>query len=298
MSNIANTVLFLKGNDNRFIVITNQETGKQIGKQNVYLQDIPDEDLETYIKLHLGPITKPTLVWVEMRSKNGSASKKEASCKIEVSPTNYQPLPEAAQPSILVPETQPVRHLPQVTQEHYPAPSFLGNPGSGNVFGLGFAEVIGMQVKADRLNHKEEQLLDLKEDHKELKQKYNLLEVDHRATLTKLSIAEAQKDMAVMLAKAENRSVFDSPAFASLMDKAPELIGSLAAMKGGAALPAVAGALGSPDMSETHRQFLEYVADNLNEQQVNFLGSVCHYINNEGFVNQLKMLIQQQNGAV
>ena len=64
MSNIANTVLFLKGNENRFIVITNQETGKQIGKQNVYLQDIPDEDLETYIKLHLGPITKPTLVWV------------------------------------------------------------------------------------------------------------------------------------------------------------------------------------------------------------------------------------------
>ena len=292
MSNIANTILFLQGNENRFIRISNQDTGKSIGvKEDVFLTDIENEDLESYIKYILGPITKPTLVWVEMRTKYGTSSKKYASCKIEVAPENYQPTTEQ-QPAQL-----PAPFMPN-NQQQYQAPNFLaGPPMNQNVFGLGFADVIGMQVKADRLNHKEEQLADLKEDYKELKQKHNLLEVDHRDTLTKLSVAEAQKEMAVMLAKIENKSIFDSPAFSTLMDKAPELIGSFAAMKGGA-VPVMAGALGSPDLPETHKQFLEYVADNLNENQVNFLGSICHYINNEPFVNQLKKLIQQQNAAI
>ena len=287
MSNLANTIQYLKAKDNRFITITVQETNKPLGKANVYLSDIPGEDLEQYIKTNLGPITKPTLVWVEMRTKQGPTSKKDHACAIEISPVNYQP-------------EQTATSLPTVPPVHYPQPmpqdntsTFLGSPGMGNnVFGLGFAEVIGMLVKAARLNHKEEQLVELKEDFKELKQKYNLLDIDHRATLTKLSTAEAQKEMAVMLAKSENKSFFDSPAFAALMDKAPDMLTGFAAIKSGGALPAVAGVLGSP-MPDGHKEFVEHVIENLNEQQVNFLGSVCHFINNEGFVSQLQMLIQQ-----
>jgi hypothetical protein len=289
MSNIANTVLFLKGNPNRFLNISNQDTGKIIGdKKDVFLEDIENEDLESYIKKNLGTITKPNLVWVEMRTKYGTSSKKDNSCKIEVLPTNHN----SETPNV----TTPLIYAPvQATPIHHQVPSFQGS--QPNMFGLGIADVIGMQVKADRLNHKEEQLADLKEDYKELKQKHNLLEIDHRDTLTKLSVAEAQKEMAVTLAKIENKSIFDSPAFASLMEKAPELIGSFAAMKSGGA-SIVPGALGSADVSETHRQFLEYVADNFNENQVNFLGSICNHINNESFINQVKLLIQQYNGSM
>lgn len=284
MSNIANTIQYLKGKENRFLIITNQETNRVVGKANIYLEDIPNEDLEQYIKFNLGAITKPTRVWVEMRIKNGTTSKKENTCAIEVSPANtpveMQPQVNSMVPAIVEP----------------PAQNFLGNPGAGNVFGLGIAEVIGMQVKADRLGHKEEQLAELKEDYKELKHEYNKLDIEHRATLTKLSTAEAQKEMAVMLAKSENKSIFESSAFEKLMDKAPELLGSIVAIKTGGAASPVAGVLGAP-MPDGHKEFLEFVAENLNENQVAFLGSVCHFINNPAFVAELKNLLQQYVNA-
>lgn len=282
MSNIANILTYLRSSDAKFIRIVNQETNKIVGKTDIYLPDIPNEDLEHYIKFNLGTITAPTLVWIEMRQKKGATSIKDNGCKILV---DFQ---DPQKPQDLTPQIMTPTPTQTATPIVAPAP-FLGNPGAGNVFGLGFAEVIGMQVKADRLDHKEEQLRDLKDDHKELKKKYDILDVDHRATLTKLSTAEAQKDMAVMLAKLENKSVFDSPVFEKLMDRAPELLSGIVAMKSGG-MP-VAGALGAPNLPEEHREFIEFVSENLNENQVNFLGSICHYINNEPFVNELKMLL-------
>ena len=282
MSNIANILTYLRSSDAKFIRIVNQETNKTVGKTDIYLTDIPNEDLEHYIKFNLGTITAPTLVWIEMRQKKGTTSLKENGCKILVD------LQDPQKPQELTPQIMTPNPIQTATSIVTPAP-FLGSPGIQNVFGLGFAEVIGMQVKADRLDHKEEQLRDLKDDHKELKKKYDILDVDHRATLTKLSTAEAQKDMAVMLAKLENKSVFDSPVFEKLMDQAPQLLSGFAAMKGGG-MP-VAGALGTPNLPEEHREFIEFVSENLNENQVNFLGSICHYINNEPFVNELKMLL-------
>lgn len=289
MSNLANTIQYLRAKDNRFITITIQETNKSIGKANVYLADIPGEDLEQYIKSNLGPITKPTLVWVEMRTKQGPTSKKDHACAIEISPVNY--LPETtAQNATSVPAIAPVHYPQPIPQDN--TPSFLGNPNAGNVFGLGLADVMGMQRKADRLIDREEQLADLKEEHRELKQKHNLLEQDHRDALTKLSVAEEKKDIAISKVLSENKSFADSPAFATLMEKAPELIGAFVTMKtGGAALP-VAGVLGSP-MPDGHKEFVEHVVENLDENQVNLLGAVCHYLNNDGFVAQLQMIIQQ-----
>lgn len=282
MSNISNILTYLRSSDAKFIRIVNQETNKIVGKTDIYLNDIPNEDLEHYIKFNLGTITAPTLVWIEMRQKKGTTSLKENGCKILV---DFQAPQKPQDLTTQIMNPAPSQNTNPVAT---PAP-YLGSPSPQNLFGLGFAEVIGMQVKADRLDHKEEQLKDLKEDHKELKKKYDFLDVDHRATLTKLSTAEAQKDMAVMLAKLENKSVFDSPVFEKLMDRAPELLSGIVAMKGGG-MP-MAGALGSPNLPEEHKEFIEFVSENLNEQQVNFLGSICHYINNEPFVAELKMLL-------
>lgn len=301
MSNIANTIQYLKSKENRYITITVQETGKSIGKANIYLADLPNEDLEQYIKNNLGPITKPTLVWVEMRTKQGPTSKKDHTCAIEISPgiTQQEVVPQQVN---TVPAIQSIQ--PQFYQEQ--ATPFLGAPNVPNVFGLGLADVMAMQRKADRLTDREEQLADLKEDHKELKKNHELqigdlkrnfdtLEKEYRDALTKLSVAEEKKEIAIMFAKAENKSVFESPAFAAMMEKAPELISGFVALKSGGA-STITSALGSPNVSESHRQFVGIIED-FSEEQINFLGSVCHYINNELFVTQLKSLIQQFHHA-
>lgn len=278
MSNILNTIQYLKGSENRYITIINQENNAQVGKSMIYLDDIPNENLESYLQNALGQITKPTLVWVEMRTKNGNSSKKDHTTKIEVSPANY-----------VEPQTQ----LPAITQQqtYVPAPmppqNYLGSPSMG----LGVAELVGMHVKGEKLEIVKEQLVELKEDYKQLKHEHRLLESDHRDALTKLSTAEAQKEIAVMLVKSENKSIFDSESFKSLMDKAPEMLGAIASMKGGG-MPMQA-ALGSPNVSETHRQFIDHVAEHLSEIQVNFLGSIMHYLENQGFENELKSLIQK-----
>lgn len=278
MSNILNTIQYLKGNENRYITIVNQDTNTQVGKAMVYLADIPNENLESYLQNALGQITKPTLVWVEMRTKNGNSSKKDHTTKIEVSPANY---------------VEPQAQLPAIPQQqvYAPAPmpqqSYLGSPNMG----LGVAELVGMHVKGEKLEIVKEQLVELKEDYKQLKHEHRLLEANHRDALTKLSTAEAQKEIAVMLVKSENKSIFDSESFKTLMDKAPEMLGAIASMKGGG-MP-MQSALGSPNISETHRQFIDHVAENLNEVQVNFLGSIMHYMENQGFENELKSLIQK-----
>lgn len=278
MSNILNTIQYLKGNENRYITIINQDTNTQVGKAMIYLTDIPNENLESYLQNALGQITKPTLVWVEMRIKNGNSSKKEHTTKIEVSPVNY------VEPQVQLPA------IPQ-QQAYAPAPmpqqNYLGSPN----IGLGVAELVGMHVKGEKLEIAKEQLVELKEDFKQLKHEHRLLESNHRDALTKLSTAEAQKEIAVMLVKSENKSIFDSESFKSLMDRAPEMLGAIASMKGGG-MPMQA-TLGAPNVSETHRQFIDHVAENLNEVQVNFLGSIMHYMENQGFENELKSLIQK-----
>ncbi|AOZ99598.1 hypothetical protein [Flavobacterium commune] len=284
MSNILKIIQFLKGSEKRFITITNQENGKLVGKKDTYLTDIPNEDLAHYLKYQLGEITQPTLVWIELRSKQGPTSKKEDTAKIEVMPPNYQ------EQAVQLPAVQ--NYSPAV-QEQAPQPNFLGTPAlNNNIFGLGFPEIMNMQRKSDQLEDKKEQLADLKEEYKDLKHNYNLKEVENRELLSKLAIAESQKEMAVMLAKNENKSFADSPVFQSLIERAPELLSGIAAMKGAAPLPQAAG-LGRPNVSDTHAEFFDYAADNLNENQINYLGSICGFMNNPEFQNDLKLLIQR-----
>lgn len=300
MSNILNTLQYLKGKpEDRYLNIYHQETGRVVGPDNVFLADIPNEDLETYLKSIIGPVTEPTLLWIEMRTKNGTSSKKEHTCKVEIKPNNYMPVPVQTNNSQAA--------LPMV---NYEAPNYqhhLGYPAQGPI-GLGVADLVDMKVKAYELVKREELYNELKEEHKNLKskyekrkedfeRKYDVIVGENRDLLSKLSVAESQKELAVMLAKADNKSFVDSAAFASLMERAPELIGNIAAMKAGGT-PVTAGALGRPDLSPIKQQLVEFVSDHLSDDQVNFVGSVCHYIENESFVNQLKILIQQHHATV
>lgn len=279
MSNIANTIQYLRGNEDRYITVINQDTNTAVGAAKIYLKDIPNENLEDYLRTALGAITKPTLVWVEMRVKNGNSSKKDHTASFQITPTNYV-APQNQLPVVQEPIYQ-AAPMPQAQPQNY-----LGMPNVG----LGVAELVGMHVKGEKLELVKEQLAELKEEYKTLKQDYRMQEVDLRETKSKLSTAEAQKELAVMLAKSENKSIFESKGFETLMEQAPQMLGALASMKGGA-MPAVQGALGSPNVSETHQQFVDHVNENLTETQVNFLGSVMHYMENEFFANELKTLI-------
>lgn len=280
MSNIAKTIDYLKGNPNRFIRIVNAENNLKIGKSDIFLDDIPYEDLTGYIKKSLGPITKPTMVYVEVRVKEGTKSRKKDSYSLEISP-DVQNLP-------VVQSLSPV--IPAAVQPQAEPASFFTNGGLGATLGLGFPQIMEMQRKSDRLTDKEEQLAELKEDFKEIKQENRLLEIDNRELKTKLSTSEAKQEMAVMMVKAENKSFFDSPAFSTMMEKAPELLAGIVAMKTGGV---TAGALGSPNLSETKNSFIEFVAENCNDEQVNYLGSVCGNINNQAFMHELNFLINK-----
>ncbi|WP_163398157.1 hypothetical protein [Flavobacterium fluviatile] len=285
MSNIQSIIQFLKGKPEHFISITNQNNGNMVGKKDIYISDIPNEDLTSYIKFNLGQISEPTLVWIEMRAKQGVTSIKKNSCKIEVMPDNYSQTMPAVQNLPVVSEPQPQAH-----------PAFLAAPSLGNnIFGLGFPEIMSMQQKANQLEDKKEQLSELKEEYKELKHNFNLLEVSHREALSKLAVAESQKEMAVMIAKNENKSFTDSPAFAMMMEKAPEVLAGIVAMKTGAVPQAPIG-LGAPGVSETHDQFIEFINDNLNENQINFLGKICVQMSNQEFQKELTTLIQKYAG--
>lgn len=279
MSNILKTIEYLKKNpDNRFLILTNLENNQKVGKANVFLGDIPEEDLTRYIKTSLGEVTKPTLVWVELRVKQGATSRKEDAYKVSIDPIIHVQEPVNNLPAL--PQMQIVPQVPT------PQPDFF-NGGLGQSFGLGLPQIMEMNRKADRLQDKEEQLSELKDDFKEVKQENRLLEIENRELKTKLSTSEAKQEMAVMMVKAENKSFFDSPAFEKMMDKAPELLSGFVAMKTGG-VPT--GALGA-GLTEVQSSFIEYVTENLTDAQLNFLGAVAGNINNEMFMGELQQLI-------
>ena len=281
MSNITKTIEYLKGSpSNRFIRLINSVSNTKIGKTDIFLEDIINEDLTAYVKNNLGPITQPTFVYVEIRIKDGSTSRKKDGYSIEIQPDFLQP----QLPAVQVPA--PVNH-PAVMQPQFEANSFLGQPAGLGQVAVGLGQMMEMHHNSSRLKDKEEQYSELKEDFKEVKQENRLLEVENRELKTKLSTAEAQKDMAVMMVKLENKSFFDSPAFEKVMEQAPGMLSAIAAMKGGA----VTGALGSPNLSETHNSLIDFIASNLDEQQANYIGSICGKMSNPTFVQELNALI-------
>jgi hypothetical protein len=281
MSNIVKTIEYLKVSpSSRFIRLIKSATNEKLGKTDIYLDDITSEDLTAYIKNTLGPITQTTLVYVEVRTKEGANSRKKDGYSLQIEPEFIQP----QLPAIQV--TAPVNH-PAVVQ---PVQSDFFQPqtiGLGQV-SVGLGQMMEMHHNSSRLKDKEDQYTELKEDFKEVKQENRLLEVENRELKTKLSTAEAQKEMAVMMVKLENKSFFDSPAFEKVMEQAPGMLSAIASMKGGAV---ATGALGAPNLSATHNQLIDFIVENIDEQQANYIGSVCGLMSNPAFSTELKALI-------
>jgi hypothetical protein len=277
----AGAIQFLSQNpEKNFLTLTNTDNNTRIGKDEVYYNDIPGADLQSYIRLNIGQTATSTKVWIEFRTKYGASSKKEGTAflvEVQATAPIQMQAPVPAYHSNPVPE--------------YPAASFLGSPNMG----LGVAQIIDLHGKANRLQDKEEQLAEMKGNYADLKAKYDALDIEKRGLDTKLSIAEAEKNMAVMLAKAENKSIFDNPAFQSavqaLVEKAPTMY---LASKGYLPPEAAPAGLGVPALSQTKQDLVDHIADDeFTDELANFLGSVAHFMGNPEFREELKSLIKK-----
>lgn len=279
MSNILKTIEYLKKKPEiRFLVLTNQENGQKIGKSEIYLRDIPNEDLVSYIKNSLGPVAVDTHVWVELRVKRDNTSRKEGDCRVLIEAPKSQ-LP-AVQQNLPVPM--------QVQQPQIMQPTLYDSASSSGNFGLGLPALMDLHTNSSRLKDKEEQFAELKEEFKDLKHENKALDLENRELKTKLSTAEAKETMAVMLAKTENKSFFESPAFEKMMENAPQLLSGIAAMKGGA----IPGALGAAT-SDIKNELFEFVNENVSDSDINFLGATAGKLNNPAFKNELQLLISR-----
>ncbi len=286
MSSLKQSVANLQLNqETNFLVLTNLETDQKIGSSKIYYKDIPNGDLAGYIKSEIGNTQHDTLVWVEHRKDIGTSNRKddkEPSYKITVAAT--APIEKT------IPEP-----TPRTEQTHVPPTvnhtSFLGNPA-----GLGLAEVVKMNVDSMRLDDLRKLNEDYKEEIRSLKQNNGILAIENRQLEAKAATSEAREQMAVMMAKLENKGFLDSDAFTKLIEKAPSL---LAAYKGGA-MPESAAMLGAAEVSEPVQEVIDYIAENCDDMQANFLGSVCAFIGNSNFISELQTLIlkYKTNGTV
>lgn len=284
--NSVTTIQFLKQNPlANFLRITEIANDSYVGKKDTYLSDIPNEDLIQYIKNLLNG--REAEIWIEHRQIKGATNVKVGqSYKMNFILENpvTTPVPvQASTPAVV--QSQPIQA--EVMHQNN---AMLGNP-----FGLSGERIMDHMMKASKLDDLRESYSDLKNDYTDLKKKYDILDDDNRKLKTDLSIAQREKELAILSEKMEKRSFYDSPAFEKLMEKAPGMIESVVAMKMGATgeVTAATVGLGNPNVSERKREFFEYVGESCTDDQVNYLGSIIHFISNENFMLDLKELIQK-----
>lgn len=294
MSNTLKAVSFLQNNpEEHFMTANNTVTGKTVGKDKIYLNDLPNNDLEAYIKFHLGTIDKPTMIWIELRKIEGSTHRLKHKFGIEV-----QPEIQTITPAPAIEQVQANSYPAPVVHNAQPYYGSLGGAHQSHAIAVETAKAIDMHVKAERLEDSKERIAELKEELALERKEHRLLQIDYRKVITDLSTAEAQKAMAVMMAKAEHKGFFDSEGFAKILEKAPDMLDKAIALKNGNTGEA-AGALGTANLSETKKQFVTLVSNSLQDNEVLYLGSICHYLDNQPFLNELTQLIQKyaNNGS-
>lgn len=285
MSNIIKAINFLKSApDTSFLVISNEEN-PVIGLEKNYLKDIPNEDLAQFLKRNLYPITKDTMVWIETRRFIGATDKKQGGFSVLIEAEKKE-----------VPPVQQ-QHVSQMQNEIQPN-NFLGQAvqAQGNNVMIPASTLMELQRRADKLDDANEKIAEYRKEVQDIKHERNLLDVENRDLKSKYATAETQKDLAVQMAKLENKGFFESDSFGKLMEKAPEMLGSIAAMKSGA-IPMAETLGAASNLSETKQGFLEYMNESLSDDQVNYVGGICHYLPNENFRNELQTLIvKYKNG--
>lgn len=290
MSNLLKAITHLKNNPEGCFLKIQDENSKTIGTNKIFLKDIPKEDLGNYLKLHLGQQDKDVTLWVEVREMRGVSDKKVGGFPVRIESEKKEVV---AQPS-----TVPTQHQYQQQPQNYGS-DFLGSAvqqGNG-MMAVSTAQVLEMQRKADKLDDANEKLFDLRKEFSALKKEFDIIDIESRDLKSKLATAEAQKEVAVTQAKTENKGFLESPAFEKLLEKAPEMLGNFAALKAGGMPNYGSESLGAPsNLSETKQGFIEYIKDDLTDEQVNYLGSICHFLPNDDFKNDLKNLVSKYNG--
>ncbi len=280
--NSITTIQFLKQNPLvHFLRITDMSNDSFLGKKDTYISDIPNEDLIQYIKNLLNG--REAEVWIEHRQIKGASNLKIGQ-SYKMNFILEKPVPvQTSAPAVV--QSQPIQ-----AEVMHQNPAMLGNP-----FGLSAPQIMDNMMKANKLEDVKEQYSELKQDFLDLKRKHDTLDDENRRLKTDLSIAQKEKEMAVLSEKMEKRSFYDSPAFEKLMEKAPDMIQNVVALKMGATeeVTAATVGLGNPKVSERKREFFEYVGESCTDDQVNYLGSIVHFISNENFMLDLKELIQK-----
>ena len=290
MSNLLKAITFLKSSpEDRFLAISD-ENSNVIGIEKTYLKDIPNENLEDYLKLHLGKLAQDKMVWIEARQKQGATDKKRDSFAVTITAE--------------VQTVQPVQQSPPM--QH--STDFLGQAvqSQGSNMLMSTATVMEMQRKADRLDDAIEKIAELRKELQEVKHKRDSEALDHKKERndsdtelkdlrSRLHTAEREKDLAVKEIQNENKSFLDSPAVAKFMEKAPEMLGNIIAAKSG--VPPMAESLGAAStLSAAKQGFVDFIEGHLDDEQVNYLGGICHFLSKDEFKNELKTLIMKYNG--
>lgn len=296
MSNTAQTIQFLKEKpEANFIRLSNLDNDSVIGdKKDIYLSDIPNENLPAYIKFHLGGTTQDILVWVEHRTTKGATTVKVGpGYKIPVIVPKQEAVQVSNQPVAVPPAPAPLPMAAQPAQLYH-EPNFGFN---GHGLGLNGGQLMAAMVDSQRLGDLKQDYADLKEDYKDLKKDFRKLEIKNTELETKVSTAETQKDLAVMLAKSENKSFFESAGFEKLMENAGPIVETLMAAKAGGAPQSVVAGLSAGNTSEVKQSFFQMVGEYCSDAQVNYLGSIVHYLNNPEFVTNLEALIKSTTHA-
>lgn len=294
MSNIEKAVSFLQVNpEDCFITANNTVTGKTVGKEKIYISDLPNNDLAAYIKFHLGTIDKPTMIWIELRKMEGSTHRLKDKFGIEVQPDKQTTTPAPANEQV-----QANNYPDRVVHEAQPYYGSLGAAANQNAIAVETAKVIDLHVNALRLKDAEKAISKLEEELAVEKKEHRLLQIDYRKALTDLSTKDAEKNVELLLAKAQQTGILDSKGFEKLVDLVPGIMEKAVALKNGGVSEA-AGALGTANLSETKKQFVTLVSNSLQDNEVLYLGSICHYLDNQPFLNELTQLIQKyaNNGS-
>ena len=165
MSTISNTIKFLKENPENFIWITNLANDTRIGKEKVYYQDIPNEDLRQFV-LNLSP-SENTVAWIEHRKKQGNTHVKVFGMSYKITFKEEEEA-QATEPVSLPHQNLPVQTMQQSPYPQYPVENYP-SPGLNNPYGLSAPEHKQMVRKADKYEAMEETLAESQKNYEKLK---------------------------------------------------------------------------------------------------------------------------------
>lgn len=290
--NLQESIYFLEKSNHNFVEIYRDDIGQYIPsnqKKEVSLDMIPDRNLENFLKTYINNNTQDVIVMLQHKTLSGAS-------KRTVGPPYHIKI-KAINSTAPVTTTHQAEPMQQSTNK---SEQFLGSP-----FGqLGFAEVIGMSVKAERLEDIREQLKETKqelvstkeeakEEKRRLERKIESLEDEARSLRSQLAIKESEKEVALMRVEAQQKGFLDTEGGQKVIETVASLGQAMFSAKFGGDAPA---ALGNPGMSESHQNFAT-ILPSLSEEQVNYLGSILALSNNQIFMQQLDNLIHQHHAA-